>query len=235
MSLPLVALLAAVLLTPPAAPPLQGQPPSRAERDRTSILMKAPKPGPGGFVGDPYPLDVCIVGNEPLGANAVTVVLKDMADPLQENRQIRFCCERCVATFRAEPARYIAALDQAILERFDKDFPLDRCIVMLEETLDDDAERIVYANRVYRLCCRKCITNFQKQTERYTQAYERMLAAKQRAKYPLTTCVVTGAALPEKPFDLIIGARLVRLADADAAKRFYEDPARYLKAIDDAK
>jgi YHS domain-containing protein len=197
--------------------------------------MKAPKPGPGGFVGDPYPLDVCIVGNEPLGANAVTVVLKDMADPLQENRQIRFCCEQCVAKFRAEPARYIAALDQAIIERFDKDFPLDRCLVMLEETLDDDAERIVYANRVYRLCCRKCITNFQKQTERYSQAYERMLAAKQRSTYPLKTCVVTGASLPEKPYDLVIGARLVRLADADAAKRFYEDPARYLKAIDDAR
>jgi hypothetical protein len=62
-----------------------------------------------------------------------------------------------------------------------------------------------------------------------------MLAAKQRSEYPLKTCVVTGAPLPEKPFDLVIGARLVRLADADAAKRFYEDPARYLKAIDEAK
>lgn len=235
MSLSLAVLLASVLLAPPVSAPVQGQPPTKAERDRTSILMKAPKPGPGGFVGDPYPLDICIVGNEPLGANAVTVILKDMADPLQEWRHMRFCCDTCVAKFRAEPAKYIAALDKAIIERFDRDFPLDRCIVMIEETLDDDAERVVYANRVYRLCCRKCITNFQKQTERYTQAYERMLAAKQRSEYPLKTCVVTGAPLPEKPFDLVIGARLVRLADADAAKRFYEDPARYLKAIDEAK
>lgn len=235
MNLPLAALLAAALLTPPAPPPVQGQPPSRAERDRTSILMKAPKPGPGGFVGDPYPLDVCIVDNEPLGANAVTVVLTDMTDPLQEHRQVRFCCDACATRFRADPARYIAALDKAIIDRFDKDFPLDRCIVMVEERLDDDADRIVYANRVYRLCCRKCITNFQKQTERYTVAYERMVAAKQRAKYPLTTCVVTGDPLPEKPFDLVIGARLVRLADADAAKRFYEDPSRYLRMLDAAQ
>ena len=65
--------------------------------------------------------------------------------------------------------------------------------------------------------------------------YEKALTTKQKSKYPLSTCVVTGATLPEKPFDLLINNQLVRVVDEQAAKKFYENSREYLAKIDEAK
>ena len=54
-----------------------------------------------------YPLDVCVVSGEKLGA---------MGDPIvitHEGREVRFCCAGCVPKFRAEPAKYLAKLEAA--------------------------------------------------------------------------------------------------------------------------
>jgi len=54
-----------------------------------------------------YPLDVCVVSGDKLGA---------MGDPIvitHEGREVRFCCAGCVPKFKAEPAKYLAMLDAA--------------------------------------------------------------------------------------------------------------------------
>lgn len=219
---------------PPPAPVVPSNPPTPEEVHRNTILFRAAKPGYGGFVGDPYPLDVCVVSDEPLGPDAVTVVLSEMTDPSQEGRQMRFCCAACVEKFKASPAQFTRKADAAIIERFKDRYPLDRCIVMVQDKLGDEDELIVYGNRLYRVCCRKCVINFSKSTARYVRVYETQLTIKQRGHYPLTTCVVTGAPLGDHPIDLVLVDRLVRVADEDAAKRFYEDPARYIRILDEA-
>lgn len=220
--------------TPARAPSGPSTPPTRAETDRNTILLRAPKPGPGGFVGDPYPFDTCVVDGTKLGADAATVVLRDTM-PLAEGRQLRFCSAACEAKFKAAPLNYLAKLDEEIRKTQLASYPLDHCIVMIEKKLDANAQNVVYGNRLYRMCCDKCVVNFDKNLDRYVRVYEKLLTTKQRGKYPLRTCVVTGVELPEKPFDLVIGTRLVRLADETAAKKFYENPAEYLTKLDEAK
>mgnify|MGYP000420094053 CR=1 FL=1 len=220
--------------TPTRAERAPSGPPTRAETDRSAILMRAPKPGPGGFVGDPYPFETCVVDGTKLGADAVTVVLRDAA-PLAEGRQLKFCSAACEAKFNAAPLSYLAKLDEEIRKTQAGSYPLDHCIVMIEKKLDADAQSVVYGNRLYRLCCDKCVVNFDKNLDRYVRVYEKLLTTKQRGKYPFSTCVVSGVQLPEKPFDLVIGTRLVRLADEAAAKKFYENPSEYLAKLDEAK
>lgn len=243
-----LALLASVLAAaatharptdPPAkdAPPAGRNtlpPPSKAERDRTSILSRAPKPGIAGFIGDPYPLDTCIVDGKPLGEKPVVVVLTGLRDVYQEGRQMKFCCEACAEKFKAESARYLSELDHAIAARYANDYPLDHCLVMLEEKIGPDAQVFVLGNRVYKSCCKKCVNNFQKSWERYSQAYEKAVIIKQKGKYPLDTCVVSGAKLPEKPYDLVFQSHLVRLADEAAAKKFLADPLPYVAKLQEA-
>lgn len=53
-----------------------------------------------------YPLDTCVVmGGDPIGEDGI--------DFLYGNRLVRFCCKKCIKTFRADPAKYLAKLDEA--------------------------------------------------------------------------------------------------------------------------
>lgn len=215
---------------PPAAPP-----PTKTETDRTGLLMHCPKPNVAGFIGDPYPLDTCPVSGEKLGADAVTVVLKDQRDALQEGRQLKFCCKDCAAKYEANPHEYQTKLDEAIVAKQRPSYPLDRCLVMLDEKLTDDTKTFVYGNRCYVACCKKCVNNFQKNTARYVTAYEKAVTGRQRNSYPLDTCVVSGEKLGEKRFEFIVVNQLVRTCCEDCAKKVLENPAPYLAKIAEAK
>ena len=52
-----------------------------------------------------YPLDACPVGGDKLGEDAV--------DHLYGTRLVRFCCKRCVKSFRSDPDPVLAKLDAA--------------------------------------------------------------------------------------------------------------------------
>lgn len=60
---------------------------------------------------DDYPIDFCVVSGDKLNA---------MGDPIvyqHEGREIRFCCDSCIRTFKREPAKYLAKLDAAVAEQ----------------------------------------------------------------------------------------------------------------------
>ena len=54
----------------------------------------------------PYPLDVCLVSGEELGSMGEPVAI------VHEGRQIKFCCDKCLPKFEADPAQYLSKLDQ---------------------------------------------------------------------------------------------------------------------------
>lgn len=55
----------------------------------------------------PYPLQTCIVADEPLGSMGEPVVI------VHEGMEIKFCCDSCRPKFEAEPAKYLPKLDHA--------------------------------------------------------------------------------------------------------------------------
>jgi hypothetical protein len=223
----------------PAAPSAPTAPPTRGDVDRAANVAKAPVKNAAGFVGDPYPLDTCIVAGEKLGADAVTVVLKDQKDPVQEGRQLKFCCQKCVAKFEANPGEYLAKLDAEIIKKQRDSYPLDYCIAMPDEKLGEDAQAFVVGNRCYVTCCKKCTRNMQKGAARYVMAYEKAVMAKQSESYPVDTCVVSGEKLGtktgDKRYDFVVGQRLVRTCCEDCAKKVLENPAKYLAKLDTGK
>ncbi|MES2569587.1 MAG: HAD-IC family P-type ATPase, partial [Verrucomicrobiota bacterium] len=66
----------------------------------------------GGHAGKieaakPYPLDVCLVSDEPLGGHGEPHVF------LHEGQEIKLCCAGCLGRFHQDPARYLAKLNRA--------------------------------------------------------------------------------------------------------------------------
>lgn len=226
---------ALVLQAPPAAPatppahPVE-PPPTKAETDRMSLIMHLPPANAAGFIGDPYPLDVDIVSGKPLGDHPTVLVLKDQRDALQEGRQLKFAGEDSKERFLSNPREYLTKLDNAIIDAQSKSYPLDRDVVEIDRMLTERFE-FVYGNRCYVVGRAKNIDNFVKQAGRYVKSFDKLIMSRDRAKYPLDTSVVSGAKLPEKPYDLVVASRLVRLVDEAEAKTLLEDPRPYLAKL----
>ena len=126
--------------------------------------------------GAPYPLATCPVSGEKLGADAKTVVLADMKDPMLNGTQVKFCCGKCEAAFKADPEKYVAKMNDAIVKAAPA-YPLKTCLVMGKEELDANAKTVVYQNRVYKLCCGKCVAKFKKDPAKFAKEYEAQVAA----------------------------------------------------------
>jgi hypothetical protein len=56
---------------------------------------------------DAYPVDTCVVTGEKLGG------MGDVVKFDYKGREIRFCCQGCIAKFLAEPDKYLKILDDA--------------------------------------------------------------------------------------------------------------------------
>src|SRR4051812_12470850 len=55
----------------------------------------------------PYPLDVCLVSDEPLGAHGPPHAF------VHEGREIKLCCAGCLSAFHQDPAKFLEKLDRA--------------------------------------------------------------------------------------------------------------------------
>ena len=71
------------------------------------------------------------------------------------NRLIRLCCKRCVRKFRAEPTKYVAALDAAVIEQAKKANAVKNCVVN-GRPLTTRAHWFMVGDRAAATCCRGC-------------------------------------------------------------------------------
>ena len=106
-----------------------------------------------------YPLKHCVVMEE----DPVEGVHDEPAMLVYRNRLVRFCCPDCIKEFNAEPAKYIAKLDKAVIEQQKGDYPLTTCPVSVEK-LGGMGEPVDYVVGVtlIRFCCAECIKTFEK-------------------------------------------------------------------------
>ncbi len=186
------------------------------------------------YSGDPYPLDTCAVSGEKLGADAVTTVLSGMKDKNLDGTQVKFCCAKCEASFKADPSKYLEKVDAAIVKAAPT-YPMENCLVMGDEKLDDSAKTVVYQNRVYKLCCKKCVARFSKDPAKYAKEYEAAIIAKQKPTYKATTCPISGKPLGEGAVDIVLNGRLVRVCCKGCVDPIKADPAAAFAKVDAAK
>ncbi|NNE07039.1 MAG: hypothetical protein HKN20_00625 [Gemmatimonadetes bacterium] len=103
-----------------------------------------------------YPLDTCPVSGEALGS---------MGDPINQvtgNRLVRLCCSGCKTKLAANPAAFIAKLDQAAIAAQAESYTATVCPISGAALGSmGDAYDYVHAGRLVRFCCAGCIDKFE--------------------------------------------------------------------------
>jgi len=178
--------------------------------------------------GDPYPLNVCPVSGEELGG---------MGDPVAFNHQgrdIKFCCSGCKPRFEAEPTKYIAELDQKIIDQQLPYYPLKTDLVSGEALPADKAINLVYFNRLVRFGDQKSVQKFMKDPATYLSKLDEAVIAAQKDSYPLDKCIISGEGLDEmgEPVLKVVANRLVEFCCDDCASKFSAQPGKYWSALD---
>ncbi|QNN21790.1 hypothetical protein HED60_05720 [Planctomycetales bacterium ZRK34] len=98
-----------------------------------------------------YPLTTCLVSGESLHEMGKPI------DFIYNNRLIRLCCKDCKGDFLKDPAKFIAKLDAAAIEKQKAEYTAKTCPVSGEPlgTMGKPADRLV-GDRLVRLCCGHC-------------------------------------------------------------------------------
>lgn len=109
----------------------------------------------------PYPLDTCPVGGE----------LGSMGDPIirqYDGREVRFCCDSCIAEFEAHKDEYWQEIDAKIIEQQRDSYPIETCVVSGAKlrSMGEPVE-LVAGNRLVKLCCEGCLEKFKSESAHY--------------------------------------------------------------------
>lgn len=188
-------------------------------------------------VGDPYILDTCPVSGEELGSMGDPVTL------IVEGREVKLCCNGCVKKMKADPAKYFATADKAIIADQRRIYPLDTCLVSGEELIEpgkdveDPAVDFVVGNRLFRVCCNMCATKVQKDPTTYFAKLDAAVIKDQLGHYPLENCIVrekSKLGSMGDPMQIVVANRLVQFCCKGCLPKFHKDPAKYLAKLDAA-
>lgn len=116
---------------------------------------------------------------------------------------------------------------------------LDTCPVSGEKlgSMGEPIVRVV-GDREVKLCCKGCVPKLAAEPDKYIAKIDLAMADRQRMFYPMETCMLSGEPLTEDGEDIAIERiyqnRLVRFCCKGCAKDFNDDPAAYLKKLDEA-
>lgn len=182
--------------------------------------------------GDPYLLDVDVVSGAKLGAIDEQVIID------HEGRELRFASEKSVETFRADPDRYLAAVDAAVTKLQLARYALETCPVSGEKLGSRGMPvDVVFSNRLVRLCCDGCKADFVASPAKYVAKLDAAVIETQRNTYPTDKCVVTAERLcdMDDPIEYVLGERLVRLCCKGCVKKIRKDPLTYLAKLAPSK
>lgn len=107
-----------------------------------------------------YPLDTSVVSGKKLPAKPV--------DWVYNNRLVRLGDEAEKAEFLKDPAKHLASLDKAVVDKQSKDYPLKKCPVSQEELGGmGEAKNLIVGGRLIRICCNSCIKDVRKDPAKF--------------------------------------------------------------------
>lgn len=192
----------------------------------TALVLSGTVALAGEDLSNLYTLDTCPHCGHAITADSPSLVL--------DGRQLRFCSAGCVSKVEANPAKYLAKVDDMILAAQTKTYPLTTCIISGKALGDDPISR-VFGNRLVQFCCENCPTSFGKDLANNTAKLDAAIVEAQLPSYSLKTCPVSGEELGTMgdPINLVAANRLIRFCCTGCIKTFKKEPAKFLAALGD--
>lgn len=183
-----------------------------------------------GFAGDAYLLETDPVTRKKLGSITKQVIVN------HEGREFRFSSEKSAKKFAKNPSKYIAAVDEKMIEQQLPYYPLTTCVITGEKLGGEmgDVIDVIHQNRLIRICCKGCKKAIAKDPAGVFAKIDAAVVAAQSKEYSQTTCVVTGEELGSTggTIEHVVGNRLIRLCCKGCLKKAKADPLKYLAMIE---
>lgn len=122
-----------------------------------------------------FPLTHCPVTGDKYDIDAIDKVIG--------TRYIKLCCKGCKRKLSANPAKYLAEIDKALIKAQLADYPLKNCPVSGEPlgSMGDPIDQL-YGTTLVRLCCKGCIKSFEKEPAKYIEKLDAARAKKPAGK-----------------------------------------------------
>lgn len=183
--------------------------------------------------GYPFTLTTCPVAGHELDHEGEPVV------HVHEGREVKFCCEDCLAKFKADPGKYLEKIDQQMIEQQAMHYPLSTCFISGESLVTDGkftGVNVVYKNRLVRVCCKNCAAKLAEDSGAMMSKLDKAMIDAQRTRYPLQSCIVSGEDFGHEgePVEMLFMNRLVRLCCERCQEKFLKSPGQYMAKIDAA-
>lgn len=107
-----------------------------------------------------YAMDTCPVSESKLGGMGTPI------DYVYNNRLVRFCCGGCISKLNADPDKFIAMLDKAVIKAQLASYPL-KTDVVTGKKLGSKPVDFVSGNRLVRFASKDSIGEFNKDPQKY--------------------------------------------------------------------
>lgn len=176
-------------------------------------------------VGDAYTLGTCPISGEKIGSMGDAVVF------IKDGKEIRLCCEGCKKKFEAKADEVIKEIDAKLIADQESHYPSNTCINSGAE-LKDGGVSFIVGNRLVKTCCAKCEAKVKADPAAFMAKLDQQVIDAQKADYKLTKCPISGEALGDKPVEMVVANRLVKLCCEDCKKGVEKDPAGTLSKVD---
>jgi len=177
-------------------------------------------------IGDPYPFAYCVLVPD--------VELDDDIKILDfDGREVRVCCGDCADRARRDTYNVLRQIDELVVKEQKALYPLTTCLVD-DKPLGDNPIDFPFRNRLFRVCSGECQSQIEKKPAVHFGKLDFAVIEKQKAKYPLDHCVVSGKPLGGGGVDHVAANRLVRLSGYDQLGAFSKSPGKYLKMVQEA-
>jgi YHS domain-containing protein len=114
-------------------------------------------------------------------------------------------------------------------------YPLDTCVVAGGKLGSmGKPVTLVHEGREVKFCCAACEPKFKADPDKYIKKIDDGVVEQQTATYPLTTCLISGDDLGDKPINYVYENRLVRFCCEMCIDTFLKDPNTYLAKLNAA-
>ena len=182
-------------------------------------------------VGDPYPFATCPISGKKLGS------MGDPAVKVYDGREVRFCCSGCTPKFEKVLQQSLGKIDAKIAVDQASLYPLKTSVVT-GKGLPEKPYEFVHGNRLIRLGSAKERAEFDRNPAKFLSALDEAVVDAQGKNYALKKCPVSGDPYGDgvdRPVDLILAGRLVRVGCKNCLEDVEKDPARFIGLIDAAR
>ncbi len=193
----------------------------------------APVAGAPAFKGDPYLLNTDPVSGATFGPVAKQLVID------HEGRELRFVNEENIDTFRADPKKYLPAVDAALIAQQIPYYPLTTCPISGDAIGGGSGAPVdvIVMNRLVRLGRLDSKEALLKDPAKYIAKLDAAVIEAQCRSYSGKICVVSGEEFGGEmgvPVDIVIGNRLVRLCCTSCIPELRKDPLGFLAKLSQA-